>query len=58
MAERRFEISSAEGLPIRGVAEIPSEPRGVVVIVHGFKGFKEWGFFLWVSARFAACGIA
>ncbi|HEU5162137.1 MAG TPA: alpha/beta fold hydrolase [Thermoanaerobaculia bacterium] len=58
MAERRFEISSAEGLPIRGVAEIPSEPRGVVVIVHGFKGFKEWGFFPWVAARFAAAGIA
>lgn len=58
MAERRFEIASAEGLPIRGVLEVPSDPRGLVVIVHGFKGFKDWGFFPWVSARFAGCGVA
>jgi pimeloyl-ACP methyl ester carboxylesterase len=58
VAERRFEIQSAEDLPIRGVAEVPPEPRGVVVIVHGFKGFKEWGFFPWVSARLAECDVA
>jgi pimeloyl-ACP methyl ester carboxylesterase len=58
VAERRLEIASAEGLPIRGVLELPSDPRGLVVIVHGFKGFKEWGFFPWISARFAACGVA
>lgn len=58
MAERRFEIRSAEGLPIRGVLDLPPDPRGLVVIVHGFKGFKEWGFFPWVGSRFAACGVA
>jgi uncharacterized protein len=58
VAERRFEISSAEGLPIRGVVELPRDPRGVVVIVHGFKGFKEWGFFPWISSRFAEACVA
>jgi pimeloyl-ACP methyl ester carboxylesterase len=35
-------------------------PRALVVIVHGFKGFKDWGFFPWLSQRllrerFAVC---
>lgn len=58
MEHRRFQIASAEGLPIRGVLDLPPEPRGLVVIVHGFKGFKDWGFFPWVSARLGACGVA
>ncbi|MGH9458832.1 MAG: alpha/beta hydrolase family protein [Thermoanaerobaculia bacterium] len=53
-----FEISSGEGLPIRGVLEVPPQPRCVVVIVHGFKGFKDWGFFPWISERLTAAGIA
>lgn len=58
MEQRGFQIASAEGLPIRGVLDLPAEPRGLVVIVHGFKGFKDWGFFPWVSARFGGCGVA
>jgi uncharacterized protein len=44
-----FEIESEEGLPIRGDIESPDNPRALVVIVHGFKGFKDWGFFPWLS---------
>jgi pimeloyl-ACP methyl ester carboxylesterase len=53
-----FEIVSGEGLPIRGVVEIPEEPVALVVTVHGFKGFKDWGFFPWTSASFADSHIA
>ncbi len=55
-----FTINSREGLPIRGDFDVPRDPRALVVIVHGFKGFKDWGFFPWLSEyfcgqRFVAC---
>jgi pimeloyl-ACP methyl ester carboxylesterase len=56
----QFTILSDEGLPIRGDLEIPPGAKALVVIVHGFKGFKEWGFFPWLGEtlcdhRFAVC---
>lgn len=46
-----FALTSDEGLPIRGNLEIGERARALVVIVHGFKGFKDWGFFPWVAQR-------
>src|SRR5438477_11920153 len=45
----KFEIASDEGLPIRGDIDAPPEARALVMVVHGFKGFKGWGFFPWVA---------
>src|SRR5712692_1660994 len=45
----RFTIKSAEALPIRGNLDVPRQARALVVIVHGFKGFKDWGFFPWLA---------
>jgi pimeloyl-ACP methyl ester carboxylesterase len=45
----QFTILSDEGLPIRGDLDVPPEPKALVVIVHGFKGFKDWGFFPWLG---------
>ncbi|MBK5259610.1 MAG: alpha/beta hydrolase [Thermoanaerobaculia bacterium] len=55
-----FTINSREGLPIRGDFDVPRDPRALVVIVHGFKGFKDWGFFPWLAdylcgQQFVAC---
>lgn len=55
-----FTITSSEGLPIRGNFDIPKDPRALVVIVHGFKGFKDWAFFPWLAEdlcehRLAVC---
>jgi pimeloyl-ACP methyl ester carboxylesterase len=55
-----FTIGSADDLPIRGDLDVPENPRALVVIVHGFKGFKNWGFFPWLAQhllahRFAVC---
>ncbi len=36
-------------------AESASKP--VAVLVHGFKGFMDWGFFPYLSMRFAASGF-
>lgn len=46
-----FTLTSDEGLPIRGDIDAGDRPRALVVIVHGFKGFKDWGFFPWVAQR-------
>lgn len=55
---RELEIRSGDGLPIRAIVEIPDRPRGLVLIVHGFKGFKEWGFFPWIAERLVSAGAA
>ncbi len=56
----QFTILSDEGLPIRGDFDNPPGAKALVVIVHGFKGFKDWGFFPWLAEtlgnhRFATC---
>lgn len=53
-----FEIASDEGLPIRGNFDVPDDPRALAVIVHGFKGFKDWGFFPWLAESLCGRGIA
>lgn len=47
----QFSIPSQENLPIRGDFDASENPRALVVIVHGFKGFKNWGFFPWLAQR-------
>ncbi|HSY50611.1 MAG TPA: alpha/beta fold hydrolase [Thermoanaerobaculia bacterium] len=56
----QFTILSDENLPIRGDLDAPPEAKALVVIVHGFKGFKDWGFFPWLAGtlfdhHFAVC---
>ena len=53
-----FQIASPEGLPIRGDFDVPSasRPNALVVVVHGFKGFKDWGFFPWLADRLCGHG--
>ena len=46
-----FALQSSEGLPIAGNLDVPERPRALVVVVHGFKGFKDWGFFPWLAQR-------
>jgi alpha-beta hydrolase superfamily lysophospholipase len=54
----RFSIKSAEGLDIRGDFDAPRHPRALIVIVHGFKGFKDWGFFPWLAEYLCKSGFA
>jgi pimeloyl-ACP methyl ester carboxylesterase len=53
-----FTIDSAENLPIRGDFDVPEKPRALVVVVHGFKGFKDWGFFPWLAQRLMSHRLA
>ena len=55
-----FERRAPHGDPVRGDVRIPEgpPPRAAVVMVHGFKGFKDWGFFPHVCEELAAAGFA
>jgi uncharacterized protein len=53
-----FTLPSEENLPIRGQLDVPERPRALVVVVHGFKGFKDWGFFPWLAQRLATHRLA
>lgn len=39
-------LSGSDGRTIYGNTDLPAgEPRGVIVLCHGFKGYKDYGFF-------------
>jgi len=54
-----FELPGADGGPLRG--EIRTAGAGMdrpaVIVCHGFKGFKDWGFFPHVALRIARAGM-
>ncbi len=53
-------LTGADGLPLRvdvRTAARPGDRRPGVVICHGFKGFKDWGFFPRVAERLALAGF-
>jgi dienelactone hydrolase len=54
-----FELRGADGGPLRGEARTGAAREGgpAVVICHGFKGFKDWGFFPHLAQRIARAGI-
>jgi len=54
----RFTIKSSEKLPIRGNLEVPRGARALVILIHGFKGFKDWGFFPWLAEVLCNAGFA
>lgn len=54
----QFTLESDEGLPIRGNLSVPTHPRALVIVIHGFKGFKDWGFFPWMAESFCKHHIA
>jgi pimeloyl-ACP methyl ester carboxylesterase len=55
-----FAREPVRGRLLRGDVRIPEgpPPRSAVVVVHGFKGFKDWGFFPYLCRRLAAAGHA
>ncbi|NGP89557.1 alpha/beta hydrolase family protein [Fodinibius halophilus] len=55
-------VSSNEGLPIYYDCYLPpnsgAEPLPVVIFLHGFKGFKDWGAFPEACAAISEAGFA
>ena len=58
LIHRRDEVTPPHGEVIRIDVRRPDavEPRSAVLVVHGFKGFKDWGFFPYLCERLAADG--
>lgn len=57
--ERTFVLDGPGGEPIRGDLRFPARgpaPRTGVVVLHGFKGFRNWGFFPHVCRELARAG--
>ncbi len=54
-----FTLTGADGGLLRGDVRTAGggEGRPLVVICHGFKGFKDWGFFPHLSMRLARAGM-
>ena len=54
----RGEVTPPHGEVIRIDVRRPAalEPRSAILVVHGFKGFKDWGFFPHLCERLAADG--
>ncbi len=52
-------ISGWRDLPIYGNTHIPDvdHARGVILLVHGFMGYKDYGLFPFVAEQFANAGI-
>ena len=59
VTEIPFSFLTTEGLTIRGDVHAPGNaPAPVVLCVHGFKGFKDWGFWPHTARGLAAAGFA
>jgi alpha-beta hydrolase superfamily lysophospholipase len=55
--ESGFSFQNREGLPIRADIALPGRSAApFVVCVHGFKGFKDWGFWPETARRLANAG--
>jgi pimeloyl-ACP methyl ester carboxylesterase len=54
-------LPTGEALYIRGEARLKKDdsllPLPVLILSHGFKGFKDWGFFPYMASRFAQQGF-
>ena len=56
----RIRLSAGDGGPLHldiRTGARPGEIRPVVVVCHGFKGFKDWGFFPRLAERLAVAGF-
>jgi pimeloyl-ACP methyl ester carboxylesterase len=51
-----FEIPGSDDRPLRGTQH-GSDHAPLVLILHGFKGFRAWGMFPWLAERIAAAGF-
>ena len=54
----QWTIPGADGEAILGNVQLPDgDARGVVVIAHGFKGYKDYGMFPRIAQTAAAAGF-
>lgn len=59
-AVERIKVPTEDDFAVHGdLYTIPRQERtGIVVLCHGFKGYRKWGFFPFVARRLAEAGFA
>lgn len=57
--QKPFELRLGDGGIIRGEVRVANTPgrRPAVLIAHGFKGFKDWGFLPYTAEKIALAGF-
>jgi len=57
-----FQLTNPSGDILRGDLHLPPRSKGqkhpLVVICHGFKGFKDWGFYPFLAESISQAGLA
>lgn len=57
MVTTQWRLQGSSGENIYGNTSMPeSNPNGIVLIAHGFKGYKDYGMFPWLSQQFVDHG--
>ena len=56
--QRAFQLTGTDGGPLRGDVRTAGDDRPAVVICHGFKGFRKWGFFPVIAEQLARAGFS
>lgn len=54
----RFQLTGADGGALRGDVRRAAGAQAAIVVCHGFKGFKDWGYFPVAAERLARAGFA
>ncbi|MHC4859957.1 MAG: alpha/beta hydrolase family protein, partial [Planctomycetota bacterium] len=60
MSVTEITITNRDGLPMRANLHLPEGdgPHPLVLVAHGFKGFKDWGSFPHIAESLAGRGLA
>jgi pimeloyl-ACP methyl ester carboxylesterase len=58
--DETIEVQAADGHPVTGDLYRPleGEPKGIVVLCHGFKGYRTWGFLPFLAGRLRDADMA
>lgn len=58
ITSQAFRLHSQSGFHISGTirSAVEATPQPVVIVLHGFKAFKDWGFFPYLCERLAHAG--
>lgn len=58
MSSRELCFRGSSGLAVRGDLHDAGSDAPLALVLHGFKGFRRWGFFPWLCERLRAGGIS
>lgn len=53
---RRLTFEGSGGRPVRADLHEAASDAPTIVLAHGFKGFRSWGFLPWLAERLCAAG--